>query len=229
MDKAETPAGTGDARDEDAREIEELATMLRRGKAAVFSEHRDKREEREDHGPQVRKALAAARRASRPRRLRFPVMVGTCAAAAVAALVVWLGVLPQNARPPDVTVVSFVTAESDIAPPLMRGGEAESVGDWLRAAREGAAAVRGADQVRVAEPGNHAGPTNEFLRGAKTSFLLTLEEAERNGEKCLAVRLYSVKTEKMLAERLIFPPDEDDVGAAVDAAAKDMLRQAESL
>lgn len=221
-------AGAGDAKDEGARELEELAMMLWLGKAVIFSDYRDKRDEKESCSAQVQKALAAARQASRPRHLRFPVMaIGSCVVAAVAVLVVWLGVLPRDSELPGVTVVSFVTAESDIAPPLMRSGDAESVENWLRAAREGARAVQGSDQVRIAEPGHDTGPSSAFLRGVKTSMLLTLEEAERDGEKCLTVRLYSVKTGKMVAERLISPPEKDDVGAAIEKVVEDIVRQAE--
>lgn len=226
MDKLEISAEAGDLMDGDARELEELALMLRRGKAVIFSDYRDKQEGKETCGAQVQRALAAAKQASRSRRLRFPALaLGSFVAAAAAALVIWLGVVPRNSELPGVTVVSFVTAESDIAPPLMRGGEAENVEGWSRAAREGAAAVRGADQVRVADPGHFTGPSGAFLRGVKTSTLVTLEEAEKGGEKCLAVRLYSARTGKMAAERFIFPSEEEDVGAAIEKAVKDIMRQ----
>jgi hypothetical protein len=58
--------------------------------------------------------------------------------------------------------------------------------------------------------------------------LLTLEEAEKDGETYLAVRLYAVKTGKVMAERNIFPPEEEDVGAAIEKAVKDIIRQAGS-
>jgi hypothetical protein len=217
----------------DMDEVEELEAMLRRGKAAIFSDHRDGREETADNRAQVRKALAAARQAttqtSRHRRLRFPLTaVGSLVAAAVVTFILYLGVLPVNTAPSGVTVVSFLTAESDIAPPLMRGGESESVEGWLQAARDSAIAIRGADQVHDAESGSSGMPSAEFLSNVKTPMLLTLEEAERNGEKCLAVRLYLTQTGKMTAERLVFPPEEDDVGTAIEKAVQDVVRQAAS-
>lgn len=228
-DKADVPAGTGEAKDDDARELEALGQMLRRGKAAIFVDHRDRREESADCGEQARRALAAARQASRPRRLRFPTMaIGTCVAAAAALLVIWIGVLPRDAGLSGVTVANFVSTDSDIAPPLLRSGDADSVDNWLQAAQRGVAAVRGADQVRVAEPGRSVGPSPEFLRNVKTPTLLTLEEVEQGGEKCLAVRLYSTKTGKMLAENLVFPAEEDNAGAAVEKAAKELARRADS-
>ena len=215
----------GEAKDGDARELEELAAMLRRGKAAVFVDYRDNREKTGDYGEQVRKALAAARRESRPRRLRFPITtIGSCIAAAV-ALVVWLGVPPRDSGLSDVTVTSFLTADSGIAPPLLRSGDADTLGDWLDAAKSGAAAVLEADRVHVGAPGKFAGPSSEFLRNARTPFVLALEEADSGGEKCLALRLYASGGGKVLAEKLIIPSAEDDVGATVKKEARELVRQ----
>ena len=206
-------------------DLEELGQWLRLGKAAIFSDSPGGGADTGADRETIRKILAAAKKSggSGTNARRFPHFAAwSSLVAAAAVLVIWTGILQTPSLRPGVTLANFIRDGSGLLP-AMRGGEGGAAARWLAAARAGTAAGPEAGGATVADVPEAAGrPSPGFLRQIKTSRLLTLEEAEHEGETCLALRLYAVETGKVLEERLIFPLEEDDIEAAIEKATREL-------